>query len=171
MTSLRERLERKTRKRAVIRVQVDDTTEAEEALRVHQGALDLRVQMRPHLEQQDGFDVARFDADIVRLRANVTEAKEAHEACFSDVEVQALAPEVFDQVLATAGQDPDGEIDLDDVRAALLAASCVDPELQDTAWWEAQLANPVWTKGERLAMNTTLLRLNLNTPSGRQGNG
>jgi hypothetical protein len=169
--SLRERLAAKARKRTIYRVQVDDTAAAERALQVRVAALELKVALRPKLEAEDGFDVAAFDADLVVLRDQVAEARAQHEACYADVELQSLPPDEWDAVLATAPRDADGDVDLDDVRAVLLAASCVDEDLRDVEFWTERLADPAWTKGEKVALNNTLVQLNLNAPAGRQGKG
>lgn len=169
--SLRERLAAKARRRAVYRVQIDDTAAAERTFQAHAAALALKLSTRPALEAEEGFDVAAFDVDVARLQASVDAARADLDACYVDVELQALPDDEWDAVLATSPRGDDGDIDLDDVRAALLAACAVDPELQDEQFWTERLADPAWTKGEKIALNNTLLALNLNAPAGSQGKG
>jgi hypothetical protein len=86
------------------------------------------------------------------------------------IELQALDDAEWDAILDGLPEGEEG-VDLSAVRAALLAASCTDPELRDEDWWAAQLAKPEYSKGDLLAINNVLLGLNLNVPDGRLGKG
>lgn len=169
--SLRARIEAKERRTAAFPLQVGDVAAAAAAVQTHRAALDAHLAV---LRQRTEAGTPAGEADHERteqLRQQLADAKARQTDTVVLIELQALEPDVWDAVFGDAPQDDDGDVDLDDVRGALLAASCVDPELRDEAWWETQLARPEYSKGDKLAINHTLITLNLNTPDGRQGNG
>lgn len=169
--SLKARIEAKARRTAMLPLQVGDVAAAAAEVEIHRATLDAHLAV---LRQRtaDGEQVSDVDHERTeQLRHQLQRAKERQAETVAHVELQALDDVVWDTILEGAPVDEDGDIDLDDVRAALLAASCVDEELRDEAWWTEQLARPEYSKGDTLAINSALLALNLNTPDGRQGKG
>lgn len=166
--SLRDRIEAKAARTVLLPLQVGDSagaaaevTTIREALGIHNQLLAQRVAEGGEETEED-----RTRAESLREQLNAARQREAETVVM--VELQALAPDVWDQILERLPEGEDG-VDLTEVRAALLAESCVDPDLRDEEWWAEQLARPVYSKGDLLSINTMLLRLNLNVPDGRQG--
>lgn len=166
---LRERLEAKAARTATLPLQVGDVAGAaaevatiREALGVHLRLIKSRVD-----EGGEETEADRLRADALREQLDAARAREAE--CVVLVELRALPDELWDEILDRVPSDDDG-IDLSELRPALLAASAVDPDLQDEMWWAEQLARPEWSKGDLLAINTALLGLNLNQPTGSLGN-
>jgi hypothetical protein len=165
VTSLRERIEAKARRTASLPILVGDAaagmaavTEALRQLQNHDAA-------KP--EEPD----EAYQADGQRLRDAVNAAVAEQSDMVVHVKLQALPPDEWEAVFGGVEPDEDGELALDDFRAALLAASCVDEDLRDVAWWEQQLASPAWSKGDKIAADRTLLDLNLSAPMGGSGKG
>lgn len=165
MTSLRERIEAKTRRTASLPILVGDAasgmaavTEAVRLLQNHQA------------EAPEEPDEA-FQAEEQRLRDSVRDALTAQQELVVHVKLQSLPDDEWEAVFGTVEPDEDGLLALDEFRAALLAACCVDEDLRDAGWWEQQLAGPQWTKGEKIAADRILLDLNLSAPSGGSGKG
>ena len=172
MTSLRDRIAAKTRRTATFPLQVGDTAAAAAEVTVRRGALDLFQQaVRARVEEDGGGQTAEEQEHIAALQEQLREAKGRQDDTVALIELQSLPDDEFDAILGDAPVDEAGDIDLDDVRAVLLAASCTDESLQNAAWWEEQLAQPTFSKGDKLAINNVLLALNMNTPDGRQGKG
>lgn len=172
MTSLRERIEAKKRRTASFPLQLGDAAAAAAEVQVRRGALDLHQRQVAERTDRDGGQPTEAEAKrTIVLRGALREATERREETVVDVELQSLEDSVWDEVLSHAGEDENGDIDLDDVRAELLAASCTDESLRDADWWTEQLAKPSFSKGDKLAINNLLMSLNLNTPAGRQGKG
>lgn len=172
MTSLRERIEAKERRKATFPMQVGDAAAAQAQVQMARAALDVhQKQVKGRRDEQGGQPTEPEAKRTIVLRGVLKEAKDRLAATVADIELLSLPDDVWDRVLGGAPEDEAGDIDLDDVRAELLAESCVDPDLQDAAWWEQQMARPEFSKGDKIALNNTLLALNLNTPTGRQGKG
>lgn len=170
--SLRDRIAAKTRRTASFPLQVGDAAAAAAEAGVRRAALELhlnRVQQR--VAEQGGQQTDEEQKRTLVLRGALKEAKDRHADTVVMVELQALPDDEWDAILGDAPEDENGDIDLDDVRGALLAASCVDETLRDQVWWEQQLARPEFSKGDKIAITNTLLQLNLNTPDGRSGKG
>lgn len=170
--SLRDRIAAKTRRTASFPLQVGDAAAAAAEVGVRRAALELhqnRVQQR--VTEQGGQQTDEEQKRTIVLRGALEEAKDRHADTVVMVQLQALPDDEWDAILGDAPEDENGDIDLDDVRGALLAASCVDETLRDQAWWESQLARPEFSKGDKIAITNTLLQLNLNTPDGRSGKG
>jgi hypothetical protein len=81
-------------------------------------------------------------AEEQRLREELTQALADQQDTVVLVELQALPDDEWDAVFGDIEPDADGEIPLDDFRAALLAASCVDPELRDVTGGRRSLPGP-----------------------------
>ncbi|TKJ24366.1 hypothetical protein [Blastococcus sp. CCUG 61487] len=172
MTSLRDRIEAKARRTATIPLQVGDIAAAAAEVATARAALDLHLgRVKGRTEAEGGPQTDDEQKRTIVLRGALKEALAREAGCVVDVELQALPDDEWDAILGQAPEDEAGDIDLDDVRAALLAASCIDETLRDEQWWTEQLARPEYSKGDKVLINNTLLRLNLNTPDGRQGKG
>ena len=166
MTSLRELLERKARRTAQLPVLVGDASGAALAVAAAVKAL------QDHQVTMDGDEASEEQkATEQQLRDAVTEALRAQRETVVLVELQALDAHEWDAVFGDVEPDADGVIELDDYRAALLAASCVDESLRDADWWEQQLARPEWSKGDKINADQTLIGLNLRAPQGPLGKG
>jgi hypothetical protein len=172
VTSLRERIEGKTRRTLAFPLQVGDTAAAAADVAAQRGALDLhQQQVRARLDAHGGVPTEDEAKRTIVLRGALKDALARQADTVATIVLQALPDDEWDTVLGGADVDDAGDIVLDDVRAALLAASCVDESLRDEAWWVGQLARPEFSKGDQLALTNALMRLNLNVPDGRQGKG
>ena len=159
MTSLRSLIEAKERRTAWLPIPIGDVAAATAGVNVARLALQAHQEMLAAREDPDEqSDLEKATGE--RLVADLGAALEAQRQTVAYVELQALPADEWDAIFGPIEPDEDGEIALDDVRAALLAASCTDPELQDATWWEQQLARPEWSKGDKLLINRTLLDLN-----------
>lgn len=168
--SLKARIEAKARRTATLPLQVGDVAAAAAEVATHRAVLDAHLAaLRQRTDSDPATDVDHERTE--QLRGQLADAKARQDDTVALVELQALPPAEWDAIFGAADVDDDGDVDLDDVRAALLAASCVDAELRDEAWWETQLARPEYSKGDKLAINNLLLALNLHVPDGRQGKG
>ncbi|RBY82682.1 hypothetical protein [Blastococcus sp. TF02A-26] len=168
--SLRARIEGKARRTATFPLQVGNVAAAAAAVAVCQAALDRHLNTATD-PAESTEETLRFEERSAELRRELAQAQQAEADTVVLIELQSLDDDVFDAVLGDAPRDDDGDVDLTGVRAALLAASCIDEELQAESWWAEQLARPEYSKGDLLALNNALLALNLNTPDGRQGKG
>lgn len=170
MTSLRELIERKARRTAQLPVLVGDASGTARA--VADAVSALQAHQREVAGREDPEALSDEDkATEQRLRDDVTSALAAQQQTVVLVELQALDSHEWDAVFGDIEPDADGTIPLDDYRAALLAACCVDEGLRDAAWWEQQLARPEWTKGDKINADNVLLGLNLHVPKGPLGKG
>lgn len=172
MTSLRDRIAAKQRRTASFPLQVGDLGAAQAEVDTFRGALDVHLQVLRDRQERGGGEPTEADHEkTAELRGKLREAQARVADTVVVVELQALPDDEWDAILGEAPEDENGDIDLDDVRGALLAASCTDPDLQDAEWWDEQFARPEYSKGDKIAVNNALLALNLNTPDGRQGKG
>jgi len=173
--SLAALIEAKSRRTEALPILVGDASAAAAEVALHRGALEAQQATARQLREQGVEPPAGVDERVEQLRANLSDALARAAATVVQVPLQSLPPDQWDAVLDPLEPDESGEIDLDEVRATLVAASVVvddeDAALRDPAWWETQFGRPEWTKGEKLAVNHLLLRLNLHTPSGSSGKG
>lgn len=168
MTSLREQLEAKARRTGSIPIQVGDLPAA--GARVDRCKIDLDLYL--NVRETSGAEVPEEgDEREQQLRAALLKAMAAMSDAVVQVQVTALPDDEFDMLWADVEPNDDGRLDSDELRAAFLAASCVDEELQDPAWWLEQLSLPSWSKGDKLAVDKYLLDLNMATPVGNAGKG
>lgn len=128
----------------------------------------FRVALAAHLAEVDGRKPkkpTKADTDREKqLRANLAEAEQRQAAMLVEVEVQSLPDDEWETALATLPEEDRDSYELNGILAALLAASCTDPELQDADWWAAQLKRPEWTDGDKSTISRTLLELNVLMP-------
>lgn len=167
MTSLRERIEKKTRRTAVFPLQVGDTAAASAQVAAARAQLDLHQQQAR--ERANGGAPSDEDAKrTIVLRGKLKEAKDREADTIVDVHLQSLPPDVWEAVSAAA---PDDDEDYMSVLPELLAESCTDESLRDADWWREQLYRPEFTLGDRYAALNCVTGLNLNVPRGHQGKG
>lgn len=143
--SLRDRLANKTRRVLEQPVLVSDPSEDHQAL--------LQVTAALHLAQGQGDEDA-----AQRLRAELDAATERVQGHWVPIRLQALPSSDWE----AAHAEYNGAEGIDWTRALppLLAASCVDPELQDEQWWATTLAGDQWSAGDTASLQVALLRLN-----------
>lgn len=165
MTSLRERIEAKARRTATLPILVGDAAAGMAAV------TDALRQLQAHEADKPEDPGDEFRAEEQRLRDAVQEAVAAQQEMVVQVKLQALPDDEWEAVFGGVEPDENGELALDEFRAALLAACCVDEDLRDEKWWEQQLSGPQWTKGEKIAADRILLDLNLSAPAGGSGKG
>jgi len=152
MSSLRDKLAAKARRRAVVPVEVGQLTDADE-----RRVVALQAQLLLALRDGDEDQAQSLQGDIDALKDSVVVA----------VHFTALDPTDFEKVTA-AYPSEDGADNGLDWHAALpvLAALCADDEdLQDDEWWADQLAAGTWNQGEQLALWQALLHINTTAPS------
>lgn len=145
--SIRERLAAKTRRRVVVPIQLSDDSEGRETVRGVEHALALA--------QHRGDDAET----TARLESALQEANAAVLAHYAQVELQSLDPAEWDA--AQQHWCTDGEWNWAEALAPLLAQSCTDPELRDVGYWAEALARPEWSEGDRSALRTGLLHVNV----------
>lgn len=168
--SLRALIEAKARRTEVLPISVGDTSAAAAAVTIARAALET-YQQQLAARREAGEEIVRLSEQVEeQLQADLAAALERQAATVALVELQALDDDVWDAIMDDIEDDGDGP-DLSSVRAALVAASCVDEDLRDEAWWREQFARPAWSKGDLIAVNNTLLRLNLGTPAAAAGKG
>jgi len=173
--SLAALIEAKSRRVEALPILVGDASAAAAEVQLHRAALQTQQATVRQLRESGVEPPADAAERETRLRANLADAVARMGATVVEVKLQSLPPDQWDAVLDPLEPDESGEYDLDEVRSELVAASVVvddeDEALRTPAWWAAQFERPEWTKGEKLAVNNLLLRLNLHTPSGSSGKG
>lgn len=169
--SLRDLIEAKARRTEVLPISVGDTSAAAAAVTIARAALETYEQQLAARRESGEEEVDAQAKQIEEhLQAELVDAVGRQAATVALVELQSLDDDVWDAIMDDIEDDGDGP-DLSSVRAALVAASCVDEDLRDESWWAEQFARPAWSKGDLIAVNNTLLRLNLGTPSATAGKG
>jgi hypothetical protein len=173
--SLAALIEAKSRRTEALPILVGDASAAAAEVAVHRGALEAQQATTRQLRESGAEVPSGLVEREEQLRANLSDALARMAATVVQVPLQSLPPDQWDAVLDPLEPNEDGEIDLDEVRAELVAASVVvddeDAAMRTPAWWEEQFARQEWTKGEKLAVNNLLIRLNLHTPSAGSGKG
>ena len=153
--SARERLLGKKRLSITYRVRVDDTEEAERALE------EARSAYRQALIAADSED----DAPVRNAKRRRDRAREALEACYEPLTINALRPADLEKLLGEhPAQDEDGSDALwhtATFRPALLAA-CVDSDMTADDW--AVFCEENLGRGERDDLWLTVLDVNHRAP-------
>ncbi|NUR28507.1 MAG: hypothetical protein HOV76_32395 [Hamadaea sp.] len=161
---LRDQIEAKQRRTAKVPILIGNPSAAAAEVTTFQVAL------AAHLSEMDGKRRAGRKATKAdqerekKLRADLEEAVQRQSAQVVDVEVQSLPEDEWEAALASLSEEARDAYELNDILAALLAASCTDPELQDADWWAEQLKKPTWTDGDKSAISRTMLELNVLVP-------
>ncbi len=149
--SLRERLAAKTRRRAVVPIELGQLGDEEQRRVVEAQAAILRA-----IKEGDEGEALRLQSEVEAIQSSV----------IAKVVFVALAPDEFEKVAAAypSEEGQDGGLNWK-VALPMLAALCAeDEELQDDVWWTEQLDGGEWSQGERLALWRTLLHINTSTP-------
>lgn len=167
--SLRSLIEAKQRRTAKLPILVGDLAAAAAEVATFRAALEVHQQVSSQRLGDDGQPSEEDAATEEGLRAQLAAAKERQAACVVEVELQALPADEWDALFGPIEPDESGDLDMTAIHAPLLAASCVDPELQDVEWWARQLKEPRWTRGDRGAISQVLLDLNCYAPAGVPG--
>lgn len=153
MSSIRERLAAKKRRRMVFPVQISDPGGSVERLE--------RARKTVTLLELSGVD--EDDERMVAADAEVAAALAEHDAHFEFLQFHALNADDM-EALAANYRDDEGELDTKALTVPLAAACAVDPELQDEAYWAELLASDEWSHAERTQLYTGLLGLNWSAP-------
>jgi hypothetical protein len=159
VTSIRELLAQKQRRRLVVPIQISDPSEAQQQW----------MGVAAALEMQRGKDDVD-DKVLENLQAQLVAAEERANSHFAHVELQSLPPAEWEAV-QVEWRDDDGAIDWAQALAPLLAASSVDPELQDADYWRELMAGESWTEGDTTALRMAILQLNVYAPDARVPKG
>lgn len=160
MTSLREQLEQKQRRRAVVPVLVSDPNADVAALN------GVAVAMQSAREAGDTDTVTSLLAEIEEQTAKV----QAH---WAQVELQSLPPAEWEaavgawQTIELQDDGPTAVMNWGEGLPALLAVSCIDPDLQEAGWWKEQLASERWSEGDVDALKRAVLTLNIDAAEPR----
>lgn len=147
---LRERLAAKTRRRAVLPIELgplEDHVVVE--LAQAQAAL-----VKAHTRQdQEGVD---------ELQEHIADLRSTNRV---ELAFTALDPDVFEKVAAAypSAEGVDGGMDWKKALPALATLCADDEDLRDEEYWTEQLST--WSQGERLTLWRTLFSLNTSTPS------
>lgn len=155
--SLKGRLAAKSRRTALVPIQVSDPGAARaEFEKAEQNHLVHRVAQASNVDSVTAKDVAAAKRALDKAKAELRKH-------FVDVEFAAGSPADVERVLG-AHTDNDGGWSVDALPE--LAALCaVDEELQDADWWTEQLTGGTWSTGERGDLWAQLLSLNIDLPS------
>lgn len=162
--SVRDLIEAKQRRTVTWPLLVGNPSAAAAEVNTAQKALDLHeatvAQVKKAGKRPTKADIQRSGI----LRANLQAAVERMTGAVVSVELQSLPDDEWEALFGPIEPGEDGDLDISSIHAALLAASCTDPELQDAEWWAKQLEQPNWSKGDKATLSRTLLQLNMGAP-------
>lgn len=150
MTSLFEQLEAKQRRRLVQPIQISNPSADQQVWMGVTAALQL-AQNKP--------DDERDDATIANLQKQLDAAWERVRSHYVDIELQSMPRGDWNAAM-TEWQGEEG-IDWAAALAPLIAACCVDPELQDPERWKALLEQDAWSEGDTNSLRMAVLALNV----------
>lgn len=161
---LRELIEGKQRRTAKLPILVGNPSAAAAEVDSFAGALALHL--ATVAEKKDaGKRATKADGEREKqLREDLRAAQQRQAAAVVEVELQSLPDDEWEAALAGLPEDDRERFELDAILPPLLAASCVDPELQDADWWAGQLKRPEWTDGDKGSISGILLELNVFAP-------
>jgi len=152
--TLREQLEAKKRRKAVVPVLVSDATEDGNKLAAIQHAHALAVE-------------ARRDSEAAVLLADVEEQAEKVRQHWVDVELLSLPPAEWEaavaswQTIQVQDDGPTAVIDWTEGLPHLLALSCADESMRDPDAWKSLLSSGDWNEGEVDSLKRAILHLNV----------
>lgn len=152
--TLREQLEAKKRRKAVVPVLVSDATEDGNQLAALQHAHALAV------EAGRGAEAALLEADVEAQAERVR----AH---WVDVELLSLPPAEWEaavaswQTIQVQDDGPAAVIDWTEGLPHLLALSCADESMRDPQVWKSLLDGDAWNEGEVDSLKRAILHLNV----------
>lgn len=160
MTSLRDQLERKQRRRAVVPVLLSDHSADVADLNGITVALNAA---------REAGDTPTAEA----LQPQLDEAAERVKSHWAQVELQSLPPAEWEaavgawQTIELRDDGPTAVMDWDAGLPALLALSCTDEGLQDADWWKDQLSSERWSEGDIDALKRAVLTINIDAAEPR----
>lgn len=160
MTSIRDRIAGKQRRRVVVPILLSDPTEDQN---LWMGAYTAHEQAK----RRDPQD----EAEIADLQRQLDEHQERVNAHTVEVELLSLPQGEWEAAQAEWVTESGDSLDWKNALPHLLAASCVDEELQDAEWWTTILAGEAWTEGDLDALKTGLLHINISAPDPRVPKG
>lgn len=152
--TLREQLEAKRRRRAVVPVLVSDATEDGNKLAAIQHAHALAAE-------------AGREAEAALLLADMETQAEQVRAHWVDVELLALPAAEWEaavtawQTIQVRDDGPTAVINWDEGLPHLLALSCSDESMRDPEVWSALLSSGTWNEGEVDSLKRAILHLNV----------
>jgi hypothetical protein len=152
--TLREQLEAKKRRRAVVPVLISDATEDGNQLTALQHAHALAVENGR--ESEAGL-----------LLTDVEEQAEKVRAHWANVELHALPSAEWEtavtawQTIQVQDDGPTAVIDWDEGLPHLLALSCTDESMRDPDTWKQLLGSGDWNEGEVDSLKRAILHLNV----------
>jgi len=149
VTSIRERLEAKQRRRRIVPIQVSDPSQDHTTWMGVAAALEVE-------RRKDEPDPKMLENLQTQLDAAETRARDH----YVDVELQALPAAEWEAAQAE-WVDEDGDMTWAVALAPLLEVSCVDEELRDAGWWRDQMSRDSWSEGDTHALRAALLELNV----------
>ena len=150
MTSLREQLEAKQRRRLVQPIQISNPAADNQIWMGVTAALQV---------EQSKSDEDRNDTVVANLQKQLDQAWERVRAHYVDIELESMRRDDWNAAM-TEWHGEDG-IDWAKALAPLLAASCTDEDLQDAGWWQSQLEQDSWSEGDTNSLRMALLALNV----------
>lgn len=152
--TLREQLEAKKRRKAVVPVLISDATEDGNKLAAIQHAHALAVE-------------AGRDAEASLLEADAEAQAEKVRAHWVDVELWALPAAEWEaavtawQTIQVRDDGPTAVIDWVEGLPHLLALSCVDESMRDPSVWRSLFDSEAWNEGEVDSLKRAILHLNV----------
>ncbi|HEY9417676.1 MAG TPA: hypothetical protein VIQ30_23195 [Pseudonocardia sp.] len=152
--TLREQLEAKKRRKAVVPVLVSDATEDGNQLAAYQHAHALAVE-------------AGRDADAALLLVDIEDQVAKVRAHWVDVELVALPPAEWEaavaawQTIQVQDDGPTAVIDWTEGLPHLLALSCTDESMNDPEVWKTLITGGAWNEGEVDSLKRAILHLNV----------
>lgn len=158
--TLREQLEAKKRRRAVVPVLVSDATEDGNVLTAIQHAYALAVE-------------AGRESEAKLLEADAEEQAEKVRSHWVEVELLALPPAEWEaavaawQTIQVQDDGPTAVIDWVEGLPHLLALSCGDESMRDVEVWKTLLASGNWNEGELDSLRRAILHLNVDAADPR----
>ena len=161
---LRDLIEAKQRRTVLHPIMVGNPSAA--VAEVKKLTADLMEHMRLLAEKRKaGKKPTKADTEReAKIKADLEAAQERRAAMTVEIELQSLPEDEWEAAIADLGDDARESYDLSSILAVLTAASCTDPELQDVDWWAEQLNRPTWTDGDKSALSSALLNLNVFAP-------
>lgn len=152
MTSLREQLEAKERRRLVQPIQISNPGGDHQIWMGVTAALQL---------EQNKSDEDRNDTVVANLQKQLEDAWDRLRSHYADIELQSMPRDDWNAAM-TEWQGEDG-INWAAALAPLLAASCTDPDpmLHDPEWWQERLDQDTWSEGDINSVRMALLALNV----------
>jgi hypothetical protein len=162
--SLRDLIAAKQRRTVTWPLLVGNPSAAAAEVTTFQRALDVHEALVAEVKRSGKRPTKAQIQRSGKLREDLQSAVKRMQDCVVSIELQSLPDDEWEALFGPIEPDEDGDIDISSIHAALLAASCTDPELQDVEWWTEQLNQPTWSKGDKATLSRTLLQLNGGAP-------